>query len=346
MGSALPALAVIPVRSTRGDWSDEVTTHVAQTSDGLAVDAGRTRTRTTTRSTAGGNYSQRSPRSDRGSTRSGGTSYTGTAYTGSSGYSRSGGAGTRQGGRAGTVVNPALASGVGTASMAAAISRAEFYQYRAYAGGTCVATGAHMCGLEDFSGVRFADLPQAAAGAGGVPVRPGAAPADPAAPAAAGRPAQPEVDIVTVIQQAVANVQLPEPVLHLGPEPDVNEWNMIAVGQPVWFWTDDPGAVDGSTSQQGIQVTLVARPVATVIDTGDGATITCTESTPRPPDSEPMATSPTCGHTWLKPGTRQVTATTTWSVDWSVLGVTGNVMMDRSTSRTLDVGELVSVVVR
>ena len=230
--------------------------------------------------------------------------------------------------------------------MAAAISRAEFYQYRAYAGGTCVATGAHMCGLEDFSGVRFADLPQAAAGAGGVPVRPGAAPADPAAPAAAGRPAQPEVDIVTVIQQAVANVQLPEPVLHLGPEPDVNEWNMIAVGQPVWFWTDDPGAVDGSTSQQGIQVSLVARPVATVIDTGDGATITCTESTPRPADSEPMATSPTCGHTWLKPGTRQVTATTTWSVDWSVLGVTGNVMMDRSTSRTLDVGELVSVVVR
>ena len=45
-------------------------------------------------------------------------------------------------------------------------------------------------------------------------------------------------------------------------------------------------------------------------------------------------------------GRGQVTATTTWSVDWSVLGVTGNVMMDRSTSRTLDVGELVSVVVR
>ncbi|MFC6360296.1 hypothetical protein [Luteococcus peritonei] len=151
---------------------------------------------------------------------------------------------------------------------------------------------------------------------------------------------------MTVIQQAVANVQLPEPVLHLGPEPTDNEWKMLAVGLPVWFWTDQDAEVDGTTTQQGITVRLVARPVETTIDTGDGETVTCTSSTPRPAGEQAMKPSPDCGHTWLKPGNHRITATAVWQVDWEVLGASGSVMMDRSTTRTVEVGELVSVVVK
>ncbi|MEL4356693.1 MULTISPECIES: hypothetical protein [unclassified Luteococcus] len=161
-----------------------------------------------------------------------------------------------------------------------------------------------------------------------------------------GGAAAPVVDVRTVVQQAIANISLPAPTLHLGPKPDVNEWKMIAVGQPVWLWTDATDDIDASTTQQGIGITLVAASSGTTIALGDGKTITCTTSTPRPADAEPMAKSPDCGHTYLKPGQRTITATTGWTIRWSALGQSGEIPMERSTSRTIDVGELASVVVR
>lgn len=159
-------------------------------------------------------------------------------------------------------------------------------------------------------------------------------------------PAPPVIDIKTVVNQAVAKVRLPEPTIELGPEPEVNEWNMLAVGQPVWLWTSSPKKIDASESQQGITVKLVAEPAATTINLGDGTTLRCKTGTPRPANAEPLAKSPDCGHTWLKAGNYTVKASTGWNIRWSALGQSGTVPMERSTSRTVEVGELASVVVR
>ncbi|MEL4505504.1 MULTISPECIES: hypothetical protein [unclassified Luteococcus] len=141
-------------------------------------------------------------------------------------------------------------------------------------------------------------------------------------------------------------MKLPEPSIKIGPEPEVNEWKMIAVGQPVWLWTADAKDIDASKTEQGIAVKLVATPASTTIDLGDGKTITCKTSTPRPADAKPMDKSPDCGHTWLKAGNHTVTASTNWEIQWSALGQSGTLPMERSASRTVEVGELASVVVR
>lgn len=206
-----------------------------------------------------------------------------------------------------------------------------------YVNEACV-SGIGVCGLEELPGYTPpVGLPWALPGQG-KPAGPGAA--QPQAPR------QPQVDIYTVVSQAVTDVQLPEPTIHLGPEPSQNEWNMLAVGLPVWFWTDGPGQIDSSVTQQGISVQLVATPGPTVISTGDGTTVTCTTSEARPDSADPMDESPSCGHTWTTAGTHEVTATTTWNVAWSVLGQSGVVQMPREATRSVEVGELVSVVTR
>lgn len=206
-----------------------------------------------------------------------------------------------------------------------------------YVNEACV-SGIGVCGLEELPGYTPpVGLPWALPGQG-KPAGPGAA--QPQAPR------QPQVDIYTVVSQAVTDVQLPEPTIHLGPEPSQNEWNMLAVGLPVWFWTDGPGQIDNSVTQQGITVQLVATPGPTVISTGDGTTVTCTTSEARPDSADPMDESPSCGHTWTTAGTHEVTATTTWNVAWSVLGQSGVVQMPREATRSVEVGELVSVVTR
>lgn len=175
-----------------------------------------------------------------------------------------------------------------------------------------------------------------------LPPDPVANPADPAAPPA---PAAPVVDVATIAREAATTIQLPEPDLHLGPEPSVNEWNMLAVGQPVWFWTTTPATLNASTTQQGIPLTLTATLQATTINTGDDTTHTCATTTPRPTTADPLAKSPDCGHTWTVHGTYPVTATTHWTITWSALGHTGTLPMERTTTRQVTVGQLASVLV-
>lgn len=208
--------------------------------------------------------------------------------------------------------------------------------------GTCISTAANPCGFEEFTvaappGLPMnPNLPQPAA-----PGQP--APADGAAPAPAPAPV---IDVVTIVNAAVATLQLPTPEPHLGPEPDVNEWKMLAVGLPVWIWTNTPAQIDASTTQQGIPITLTAHLVRTEISLGDGTTLRCKTATPRPADADPMAESPDCGHTWLTAGTYDVAATNIWAVEWAALGQAGLVTMERSASRTVEVGQLASVVTR
>ncbi|WP_420176628.1 hypothetical protein [Luteococcus sp. OSA5] len=201
-----------------------------------------------------------------------------------------------------------------------------------------------MCGFEDY----FVSAPAAApkpAPTSGPPAQQEPAAAAAPAPEPAPEP-EPVIDVVSIVNQAVGQVDLPLPEPHLGPEPGINEWNMLAVGLPVWLWTDEPPVINASVTQQGIPVTLIAHRVRTEVTTGDGTTLSCKTATPRPTSAEPMAASPDCGHTWMKAGTYDVTANTTWAVEWQALGQAGMVTMSRSASRSVEVGELESVVTR
>lgn len=169
------------------------------------------------------------------------------------------------------------------------------------------------------------------------------APAAPGQPAAA---APPPPDPYVLAQSAVARIQLPAANPSVAPDPSKNEWNMLAVGLPVWFTADQRQTIDASTTQQGIAISLVASRSTTTFDLGDGTTITCTSMTPRPEDAPAMAKSPDCGHTYLKAGTYTVRATVQWDIGWSALGQSGTIPMERSDVIQLEVGELTSQVVR
>ncbi|MGO4956706.1 hypothetical protein ACTQ49_05445 [Luteococcus sp. Sow4_B9] len=210
---------------------------------------------------------------------------------------------------------------------------------RHYVDTTCIASVGTPCAFEDY--VVTAPPAQPAP-----PAADPAVPAQPGQPAAAAPPPAPVIDVISVATTAASQINLPLPAPHLGPEPSVNEWNMLAVGLPVWIWTDDTDTINASVTEQGIPVTLVAHRVRTTVDTGDGTTLTCTSASPRPTDADPMAESPDCGHTWRSPGNPTITATSVWAVEWSALGQAGLITMQRSADRTVEVGELVSVVTR
>ena len=145
---------------------------------------------------------------------------------------------------------------------------------------------------------------------------------------------------------AVARLRLTPPKPVIGPSPEINEWDIAAVGYPYWLWADgdlDPAPV--STTVADLTVSLDAHLASTTFDLGDGTRVTCTDLTARwTRGVEPGAPSPACGHTYTKPslpkGDYTITAYSTWSVDWSVNGVGGTIPLYQQASTTLPVGEL------
>ncbi|MGI3780141.1 MAG: hypothetical protein ACRYG2_05120 [Janthinobacterium lividum] len=145
---------------------------------------------------------------------------------------------------------------------------------------------------------------------------------------------------------AVAQLHLTPPKPVIGPSPEINEWNMAAVGYPYWLWAEgnlDPAPV--STTVADLTVSLDAHLASTTFDLGDGTRLTCTDLSARwTPAVEPGAPSPACGHTYTKPslpeGKYTITAYSTWAVDWSVNGVGGTIPLYQQASTAVPVGEL------
>ncbi len=164
-------------------------------------------------------------------------------------------------------------------------------------------------------------------------------PTDPASSA-------PSIDVGAWAAYAASTLHLPDSGPVIGPDPHGNKWDMLAVGLPVWFWTSAQPAVDSSLTMNGITIQLSATRSATTLDLGDGTTLSCPTSTPRPPDADPMQPSPTCGHTYQHPGTYSVEATTWWAVHWSALGQSGRLSVPVTAASPLKVGELESVIVK
>ena len=75
---------------------------------------------------------------------------------------------------------------------------------------------------------------------------------------------------------AFARLRLTAPTPGVGPDPSLNDWNMAAVGYPLWLWaegaTDPPPVTD---SVGGLSVSLHAHVSKVVFDMGDGTKLTC-----------------------------------------------------------------------
>lgn len=160
-------------------------------------------------------------------------------------------------------------------------------------------------------------------------------------------PAAPPVDFVQLARSLSVRLRLPDTNPRFGPDPQANEWKMLAVGYPVWLWVDGPTTRTATASASGFTFHLVATRTGTTFDLGDGHTLRCATTTPYSSSVKPGTPSPTCGHIYAKPSTPgryTVTATAEWQVRWSVDGLSGSFPMRYSDTSTLTIGELQALV--
>lgn len=159
-----------------------------------------------------------------------------------------------------------------------------------------------------------------------------------------GQPA-PQVDPQDLAQRAVDSMTL------LGPDiASPKAAGKYTVGVPMWMWVNQSATTFGpntaSASAGGVTVTATAKVSKIVWQMGDGASVTCNGPGTPYRSSEGMAQSPTCGHVYSKTsagaknGKHQVTATSTWTIDWQGGGAAGQLTEIRQTNVQVAIGEL------
>lgn len=157
----------------------------------------------------------------------------------------------------------------------------------------------------------------------------------------------PPVDPAVVAQQAVAKMKLVGPDV-ASPRPA----GRYTVGVPVWMWVNQSATTYGpntaSATAGGVTVTATATVTKIVWEMGDGAAVTCNGPGTPYRASEGMTQSPTCGHVYARTaatepdGKYQVTATSTWAIDWQVAGggEAGQFVETRQSQMQVAAGEL------
>ena len=160
------------------------------------------------------------------------------------------------------------------------------------------------------------------------------------------KPARPAREVVRDWSIDIAtNIHLAKPVVDIQPQPEANKWNITAVGQPLWFHNSGASRHVASDSSHGAIVSLDAKRVETIYDTGE-KTIRCTHSTPRPVNADPRAQSPDCGYAYQHPGSYTVRMTEVWRVGWRSGDQSGEIVTRRSSSKPLKVNELIGVLTK
>jgi hypothetical protein len=152
-------------------------------------------------------------------------------------------------------------------------------------------------------------------------------PCGPASPA----PSPTVTPITTTVDQALAELHLPDGVPVVAPDPANNEWDALAVGFPIWLTAGDISTHFGIITQNGITITIHATWAKTRFTTGDRDKfnnpdiLTCAQGmATRPADLNPPATkSPNCGYAYQHKGIYTITAATTWRIDWTAGTFTG-----------------------
>lgn len=142
----------------------------------------------------------------------------------------------------------------------------------------------------------------------------------------------------------VTSLRFPAPKPIFGPDPNNNEWKMLAVGFPIWLTAGDTRSVTTTRSVSGLTFTLTARWRSTTFDMGDGRSVTCTKMAAYSEAVKAGTPSPTCGHTYTTPslpkGTYTVRTHSNWDVDWSVAGFSGTVPAYNTGDASIAIGEL------
>jgi hypothetical protein len=145
---------------------------------------------------------------------------------------------------------------------------------------------------------------------------------------------------------AVARLQLPTIAPGIGPSPNLNPWNMAAVGYPLWLWADGPTHVGPiSDSVAGLSVSLDATVSSLTFRMGDGHSVTCAGAGQAWTRSvQPGVKSPTCGYSYTKPSLPNdkyiVAAIANWAVTWTSNGQSGVINVPAVDTTELPVGEL------
>lgn len=155
--------------------------------------------------------------------------------------------------------------------------------------------------------------------------------------------------IVPIEQSVVAALKLPDATPRFGPDPSVNEWNMLVVGFPIWLWTDGPRQQTTHVRHDGLDFTITATWQSSRFRMGDGEVVTCGAMTEYRQDVDtPGRESPTCGYVYEvvspKGHPYQVVAEETWRIDWSSGGDQGSFLHTYQGSRSLEIGELSSLI--
>ena len=132
-------------------------------------------------------------------------------------------------------------------------------------------------------------------------------------------PGQP-VNPADLARTAVAEMKLHAVAISIVP----NAGKTGLVGLPVWLWFTPTNRTWGTRTLvvgvPGVQVRAQAKASKVVWNMGDGHSVTCTTAgTPWTP-ADGAKQSPTCGYVYTHAGKYTVTATTTWSIQWAVVG--------------------------
>ena len=131
--------------------------------------------------------------------------------------------------------------------------------------------------------------------------------------------------------------------IDIGIVPEAAADRVGLVGMPVWMWVNEPdqhtwGPITETVTAGAYSLTATARVKRVSWAMGDGKTVQCGRGTVYE-DRFGTASSPTCGHTYVKPGRYTVTAESSWVVDWAGVGQTGSIDLEVSRDAQLTIGE-------
>ncbi|MEV0650103.1 hypothetical protein AB0I28_33075 [Phytomonospora sp. NPDC050363] len=142
--------------------------------------------------------------------------------------------------------------------------------------------------------------------------------------------------------RAVAMLPIDGPDIHTAPDTGGEG----LVGLPVWMWTPTTistwGPAEATAAIPGMSVTARATATRIVWSMGDGTQVTCNNPGTAYRGSYGHKKSPTCGHVYQEADENYtVTATTTWSIEWWVVGggETGTLSTTRDSTTTLTIEE-------
>jgi hypothetical protein len=163
---------------------------------------------------------------------------------------------------------------------------------------------------------------------------------------------RPPAALGVITQRAVDNLTMSRPVIAANPALTTKQF----VHVPVWWWVQ-PGwwqTQNARASAGGLTITAKAVPRKITWYAGDGTSTVCTgPGTPWTTSVDPIAASPTCGHTYTTTsansprGRFTVRAVATWDVSWSGGGLSGTEpAITTTTTVTVTVAEQRAVITR